>query len=117
MVALGCVAGASGGADAHPGTANHAYPRAVCFEQALLEVQVNIVDAQLEAEVEALDETMRTVASSERSEDALLVQMQAQLEGVEKTRRRAMALLKWAAEVEFAALLIDCDVLELPRIS
>ncbi len=78
---------------------------------------MQVAGAQLDQEAEALLESTKAAESSDHAEDALLEKMEAQLEGLENTRRRVMALLQWCAELALEARLLDCDAFEQPRIS
>jgi hypothetical protein len=117
MVALYGVAAASPVSTARSRRANEAHPCTVCFERAVLGVQLHVVAAQLDGELEALDETFRAAKSVERPADELMMKMQAQMEELEKTKRHARALAESALQVGLEADPLGCDLFELPRIS
>jgi hypothetical protein len=60
---------------------------------------MQVAGAHLDQGTEALRESITAAESSNHGEDALPQKMAAQMEGLENTRRRWMAMLQWSAEL------------------
>ena len=117
MMALCGVAGASPGSGAPTPVADEEGTPAVCFVHAMLQVQMEIVTAQLDGEAEVLNELIDVEESRKDPGEALLLEMHAQMEEISQTWKRAKMLMEWFMEVSEEATLRGCDAVHLARIS
>jgi hypothetical protein len=108
MGAVCGIAAASGVSNAHPRAPREVGPPTACFDEAVLAMQMRVIQAQLDDESEAMGETLAVLESSKVPEDALMVKLQAQMENAEVTRRRARATAQLAAKVVTEAGQLGC---------
>jgi len=89
----------------------------VCVERAIIDVQTQALVARMDSLNETLEALFAAAQARERPDDALFIQMQAQMVELEKARREANALIDWVLEWMGNDDLADCDARHVPRIS
>jgi hypothetical protein len=117
MGALCGIVVASGVSNAYPRATREVGPPSICFEEAVLEVQMHVVNMQLDEDIKAVNEAFAAMDSSNNPDEALVVQAGALFEKAQATQLRAQAIVYLFVQLIADDNAAGCELFRLASIS